>query len=235
MEPTDYGAHHRGMEETLARLKRLDACAVSDALDQLGLPASISGLQPLAARTRISGSVVTVKLVAGPPPTGAPARHLGTQAIQAAAPGQIVVVEQRTGLDAAGWGGILSTAAKARGVAGAIVEGPVRDIDEAEKLGFPVYARSATARTARGRIHETSTGTPIRVGEIGVATGDFVIADSSGIAFIPADRIEAVLAAAERIAAKEAVMTTAVMAGTAVTAVMGADYECLLQQYNEKS
>jgi regulator of RNase E activity RraA len=234
MEHAILGAHHRAMEETLARLGRLDVCAVSDALDQLGLPAAVSGLPPLAARNRISGSVVTVKLAPGPPPAGAPARHLGTQAIESATAGQIVVVEQRTGLDAAGWGGILSTAAKARGVAGVIVEGPVRDVDEAEKLGFTVYARGATARTARGRIHEASTGAPVRVGEISVATGDYAIADGSGVAFIPTDRIEAVLAAAERITAREAAMAAAVGAGQPVTAVMGADYEHLLQEYREK-
>jgi 4-hydroxy-4-methyl-2-oxoglutarate aldolase len=212
-----------------SRLARLDACAVSDALDQLGLPLSVTGLAPRAAKGRISGSIVTVKLAAGKPPVGTTPRHLCTRAIDMAAPGQVIVVEQLTGVECAGWGGILSNAARGRGVSGVIVEGLARDVDEAAEIGFPIYSRGSTARTARGRIYETSTGEPITVGDVAVATGDWVVADSSGAAFVPNDRIADVLAAAERIAAREAAMTKAVLAGHAVSNVMGGDYEHLLE------
>ena len=216
-------------DDFATRLKRLDACAISDALDQLGLPPSVTGLGPRAAKGRVSGSVITVKLAAGKPPEGTIPRHLCTTAIDMAAPGQVIVVEQRTGIECAGWGGILSNAARGRGVSGVIVEGLARDVDEAAEIGFPVYARGATARTARGRIYESATGEPIRVGEVTVATGDWVVADSSGAAFVPADRIEDVLAAAERIALREAGMTKVVLAGHPVSTVMGGDYEHLLE------
>lgn len=215
-------------DDVITRLSRLDACAISDALDQLGLPPSITGLGPQATR-RISGKVVTVKLAAGKPPEDAPARHLCTAAIDGAGAGDVIVVEQRTGIECAGWGGILSNAARIRGVDGVIVEGLARDVDEAAEIGFPVYARGSTARTARGRIHEASTGEPIEIGDVTVATGDYVVADGSGAAFITAPRIEDVLAAAERIAAKEAGMTKAVLAGHPVSAVMGSGYEHLLE------
>ena len=216
-------------DDYATRLARLDACAVSDALDQLGLPPSVTGLAPRAAKGRISGSIITVKLAAGKPPEGTTPRHLCTTAIDMATPGQVIVVEQRTGVECAGWGGILSNAARGRGVSGVIVEGLARDVDEAAEIGFPVYARGSTARTARGRIYETATGEPISVGDLTVATGDWVVADGSGAAFVPAERIEDVLAAAERIAAREAGMTKAVLAGHPVSTVMGGDYEHLLE------
>ena len=216
-------------DDFATRLARLDACAVSDALDQLGLPPSVTGLAPRAAKRRISGQVITVKLAAGKPPEGTTPRHLCTTAIDRAEPGQVIVVEQRTGIECAGWGGILSNAARGRGVSGVIVEGLARDVDEAAEIGFPVYARGSTARTARGRIYETSTGEPISVGELTVATGDWVVADGSGAAFVPAARIADVLAAAERIALREAGMTKAVLAGHPVSTVMGGDYEHLLE------
>lgn len=215
--------------EPFVRLARLDACAVSDALDQLGLPAAVTGLRALSVRRRISGRVTTVRLAAGPAPADAPARHLCTAAIDGADAGAVVVVEQRTGLECAGWGGILSNAARGRDLAGVIVEGLARDVDEAAEIGFPVYARGGTARTARGRIHEAETGGPVQVGDVRVEDGDYVVADSSGAAFVPAARIGAVLAAAERIARKEAGMTKAVMAGQPVSEVMGDAYEHLLQ------
>jgi regulator of RNase E activity RraA len=153
---------------------------------------------------------------------------LCTHAIEIAAAGDVIVVEQRTHIDAAGWGGILSNAARVKGISGAIVEGPARDIDEATDIGFPVYSRSATARTARGRVYEISTGEPIQVGDVGVATGDYVAADSSGFVVIRDADIDAVLAAAERIAGREAAMTKDVLSGAPVHEVMGASYEHML-------
>jgi len=213
-------------DTVLERLRALDVCAVSDALDRLKLPASVSGLAPRTLRARIAGQVATVKFAAGSR-TGA--RHACTQAVEAAEPGGIVVVEQRTGVDAAGWGGILSRASVARGLSGAIVDGPARDIDEALEVGFPVYARGCTARTARGRIYEADTQCPVVIGEVTVTPGDYALADSSGVAFIPAAEIERLLDAAEAIAAREAAMTRDVQAGEPVSQVMGASYEHMLK------
>jgi regulator of RNase E activity RraA len=218
------------VEDKYTRLARLDSCAVSDAVDQLGLTPSVTGLSALSAPKRIVGQTITVRLAIGRPPEGAPARHLCTNAIEAASSQSVIIVEQRTGIEAAGWGGILSTASVAKGVAGVIVEGLARDIDEAEQLGFTVFARGATARTARGRIHETSTGETIRVGDVDVAQGDWVIADRSGVVFIPAAHIDDVLNAAERIVAKESAMAKAALSGLPATEVMGANYEHLLEQ-----
>jgi 4-hydroxy-4-methyl-2-oxoglutarate aldolase len=213
----------------IGRLKHLDACAISDALDQLGLPLSVIGLHPLSRRGRIAGKVITVKLAAGKQTPAAEIRHLGTTAISRAEPGDVIVIEQRTGIECAGWGGILSNAAKLKGVAGVIVDGMARDIDEAADIGFSIYARGGTARTARGRVHEASTGETIMVGETSVASGDYVVADSSGVAFIPADRLNDVLDAAEIITRKEAAMTKSVLSGRPVIAVMDGDYEHLLE------
>ncbi|MBA15660.1 MAG: dimethylmenaquinone methyltransferase [Sphingomonas sp.] len=211
------------------RLGRLDACCISDAGDRIGLKPAVTGIASQSARRRIAGRVATVTLAAGNAPSGSQ-RHLCTAAIERAEAGDIIVVEQRTGIDAAGWGGILSTAAQIRGLAGVIVEGPARDIDEAADLGFPVYSRSATCRTARGRIHEAASGDPVTIGETTVHEGDYAVADSSGIMFIPAARVEELLATAEAIAAREAAMTTAVRAGDPVSQVMGARYEQMLDK-----
>jgi 4-hydroxy-4-methyl-2-oxoglutarate aldolase len=215
-------------DDILTRLARLDACAISDALDQHRLPPSIIGLLPRAAPRRVFGQVITVKLAAGPAPAGAPLAHLCTSAIESSGPSNVIVVEQLTGIECACWGGILSNAARVRGVAGVILEGLARDVDEALQIDFPIYARGCTARTARGRVHELSTGTPVQVGGVEVRTGDYVVADGSGVAFIPGGEISAVLETAEQISRKEAGMTKAVMSGHPAAKVMGADYELLL-------
>jgi 4-hydroxy-4-methyl-2-oxoglutarate aldolase len=216
-------------DPNVARLAKLDSCAVSDALDKLGLGGAVTGLLQLSAARRIAGRVVTVKLGVGSPAAG-PVRHLGTTAVEAAGPGNVIVVEQRSGVDAGSWGGILTLGAKLRGVAGVIADGPVRDIDEAKAYDFPVYARSCTSRTARGRIVELGTNVPVRIGDVEVRAGDYVVADASAAVFIRSGDITAVLDAAEYIAGREAAMAAALQAGSPITEVMGANYEHLLKK-----
>jgi 4-hydroxy-4-methyl-2-oxoglutarate aldolase len=215
--------------DVVPRLMRLDSCAVSDALDKLGLKGAVTGLLPLTSTRRIAGKILTIKLGVGEPPAGVP-RHIGTTAIEAAQPGDIIVVEQRSGLNAAAWGGILSRGATLRGIAGTIAEGPVRDVDEAREVDYPVFGRGATTVTARGRIVELANNQPIIVGDVPVNAGDYAIADASGVVFIAAAEAARVVAAAEDIAAREAAMAKALLAGEPITKVMGANYENMLRR-----
>jgi len=212
----------------LERLEALDVCALSDAKDSLGLPAAISGLGRQSGSGLLVGQVKTVELVEGVPPADMPKVHLGARAIVASTP-QTVIVIAHPGIDAGGWGGVLATGAQVAGVRGVVLDGPTRDRDEAAGLGFPIFARGTTARTARGRVYERSTGETVRIADQSVSDGDYVVADGSGVVFIAANDIERVLAAAERIADKEAAMVAALRAGNAITGVMGADYETMLE------
>ncbi len=214
-------------KELVERLAALDTCAVSDALDSLGVNGSVTGLVRRSTDSTIAGRVQTVKLSAGKPPEGSTS-HLGTRATASAEDIDVIVVEQRSGIDAAGWGGVLATAAKAKGIRGVIIEGPVRDIDECAKIGLPVFSRSTTPKTARGRIHESAFNVDIQVGDVNVGAGDLIIADGTGVVFVPAAIATEVLDIAEQIAAKERLMAEDITAGRPVTDVMDKDYETLL-------
>jgi 4-hydroxy-4-methyl-2-oxoglutarate aldolase len=216
------------MDESTERLRRMDSCAVSDALDKLGLKGTVTGIHRFSTERRIVGRVLTVKLDRAEGRTNT--RHLCTAAIEAATPGDIIVVEQRTGLDAASWGGNLSIGAQVRGVAGVIVDGPVRDVDDSRKLEFPVFARDHTARTARGRIVEVATGEPILVGDVTVTPGDYAIADASGVVFVAQGEIGRVLDTAEAIVQREEAMAQALREGKPISQVMGANYEHMLKK-----
>jgi len=215
-------------EQRVSRLRRLDTCAISDALDQLGLGSVVAGVPYRCGAARIAGRVLTVRLGTGDPPPGTP-RHLGTTAVEAGGPLDVIVIEQRTGIDAGCWGGLLSLGAKLRGIAGVIADGPVRDIDEAARYGFPIFSSATTARTARGRIVEKGTNVPVRVWNVEVHPGDFVIADASAVIFIAAADIDRVLEKAESIAAREAEMAKALFAGVPISLVMGGNYEFMLK------
>jgi len=212
----------------VSRLNRLDACAVSDALDKLGLSGVVTGIHRLSTDRKIAGRVLTVKLGLIQGPINA-TRHLSTAAIEAAEPGDVIVVEQRTGVDAAAWGGVLSRGAQLRGISGVICEGPARDVDESRQLDFPVFARDHTSRTARGRIVEVGTNVPILVGHVPVTPGDYVMADASAVVFVTQAEIARVLEAAEAIAHREAAMVQALAEGKRISEVMGASYEKMLE------
>src|SRR5499427_3130655 len=211
------------MNDFTTRLIQLDSCAVSDAMDKLGLRGVVTGIHQYSTQRRIAGRVLTVKLgIDDGRPTAH--KHLSTTAIEIANPGDVIVVEQRTGVDAAAWGGNLSLGAKVRGVAGVICEGPARDIDESRQHDFPVYARDHTCTTARGRVIEIATNEPITIGTIVVSPGDYAIADASAVVFIRETDLERVLETAEKIVEKERLMAEAIRAGKPISTVMGTDY-----------
>ncbi len=225
-------------DPNLQRLRRLDVCAVSDALDKLQLKGVVTGL-PLRSSapggvSRIVGKAVTMKVGPGSSPPG-PTKHLGCSAIEQSDSDNIIVVEQRSGVEAGCWGGLLTLGAKVRGVAGVIADGPLRDIDEAIAYEFPIYSRSLTSRTARTRVVELGTQVPVTIGalqggEVLVTPGDYVLADRSAVIFIAPKHIEKVLEAAEMIVAKEASMAKAILAGTPIGQVMGGNYEQMLER-----
>jgi regulator of RNase E activity RraA len=93
-----------------------------------------------------------------------------------------------------------------------------------------LFGRTAVPLTARGRIVEHSFNERVNICGIPVAPRDLVIADGSGVVFIPAHRAGEVIAAAESIAALEAEMRDAVLAGRSVVEVMGANYESMLRR-----
>jgi 4-hydroxy-4-methyl-2-oxoglutarate aldolase len=211
----------------VGRLRSLDTCAVSDALDRLGIADRVvTGLTGFGYRGRSAGRAVTVEL--GPVRPEPSHRHLCAAAVDDSGPEDVIVVAHQARTDCAGWGGNLSRAALARQVVATLVDGAVRDVDEALDIGYPVLGRTATPRTARGRTEEHAWGTPISFGGVDVAPGDYVLADSTGIVFLPAAIAAEVIEAAEQIAAKEAAMAADIDAGRPISEVMGASYEQML-------
>lgn len=219
----------------LDRLAALDSCVVSDALDRLGVRGTVHGIGRLWPCRRVVGRVVTVQLgsIDSSPPTpattGPSAPHLGARAIEAAAGEHVIVVANDGRVEMAGWGGLLSRAARARGVRGVIVDGACRDIDEAEALGFPMFARAAVPTTARGRVRELATDVVIEVGGVAVTPDDLVIADGSGVVFVPLASVEDAIAMAEGLAAREAKLAEQIDRGRPPTEVLGGGYERMLQ------
>jgi 4-hydroxy-4-methyl-2-oxoglutarate aldolase len=215
-------------DKLVKRLSDLDSCAISDALDVLNINGVAIGLRQITVQKKIVGRVVTVKLV---PKTQEQTsnRHLGTAAIEAASNGDVIVVEHFSD-KVAGWGGNLAIAASLKGISGVIIDGACRDVDEMKLIDFPVYARSSVPTTARGRLIEQSFNEKINIEGIDVFPNDLVLADASGIVFLPCSKAEMIIEEAKKIMEKEERMATAIRSGLPVSSVMGQNYETMLQK-----
>ena len=118
------------------------------------------------------------------------------------------------------WGDILANAAKMKGIRGSVIDGMSRDIEGSEAIDYPVYGRGLTMISARNRLVQIASGTPIVVAGVTVYEDDYVIADRCGTVFVPAAKIDEVLALAQRIASRQDGMVQAVRAGQSVEDVM---------------
>ena len=217
------------LSDLVSRLRTFDTGLISDACERSGHHCQVvTGIAPLTTATAIAGAAITVRLGPAGEESAQSTRHLGTTAVESATDAHVIVIDHQGREDCAGWGGNLSRGAGQRGCAGTIVDGAVRDIDEATELGYPIYARSTTPRTARGRAVEVDGQVPIRLAGARVNPGDYVIADTTGIVIIPHDSITDVLQAAAEIATEEERIAHRIAKGTPITEVMGHDYEQLL-------
>lgn len=205
-------------EPVLDRLGALDSNTVSDALDFLGLPGATFGLRPLWDCPALVGRASTIQL--GPKQGSAPTVHLISPVIDAIASDDRVLVIAGGIEGISCWGDILANAAVARRVRGSVIDGCSRDIEGSEAVAYPVYGRGVTMISARNRLVQVASGTPVVMAGVTVHEDDYVIADRCGAVFVRQDRIGEVLDLGERIARRQQQMVAAVRAGRSVADVM---------------
>lgn len=195
-----------------ALLADLSTTNLSDALDAFNLKGATYGINGVwDGCKKIYGEAVTVRLI--PASTEKPKVHLGIQAITVAKPGEVIVVDNAGRLDISCWGGVLATGASLKGIAGVVIDGACRDVDEYVSLDFPVYARGRVVATARGRAVEEATNIPIQFGGVRVCPGDLIMADRSGVVIVPKDHIGPVIEKAYSLYQKEESMCSDLRSG----------------------
>jgi 4-hydroxy-4-methyl-2-oxoglutarate aldolase len=127
-------------------------------------------------------------------------------------PGDVLVVATGGYTGAAVTGDLLMYVARNRGVAGFVTDGLVRDLDDLEAIGLPVFAMGVTPNSPQKR-GPGSVGLPIVCGGVTVASGDVVVGDRDGVAVVPRTRIDETLKNLERVKAAEAATLERVRAG----------------------
>lgn len=194
--------------------------SLSDALDRLGIKGFMSHeIKPLGRYTRIAGPAVTIK---DTPTSEKMVPLLAMEAIDLAPKGSVIVrsVEGTDARDCGLWGGLMSQAAKVKGIQAAVLDGGVRDLVEIEQMRFRVYARSLVPSSSVGRTRVSAINVPIECGGVAVAPGDVIAADTDGVVVIPKQRLSEVLKIAREIDDVEKVELLELRKGKAITEVV---------------
>lgn len=155
--------------------------------------------------SRVAGPARTVRCGQGD--------NLMAHAVMASVePGEVVVLAMPTPAPVALVGDLLATQAAVRGAAALLVDAAVRDVEELERMGLPIWARWVRIRGAT-KLEPGTIGDPVEVGGCTIHLGDAVVLDADGVAVVPAGRVEAVLEASRRRAEGEREKRAALEAG----------------------
>ena len=189
--------------------RKTTVASVSDAVDQV---VGVRGYLSHDVRPFVTGRVVgrartsLVRSATKEQASPTLAVKHSVEMIDSAQPGEVGVIVMEGTLDVAAIGGLMGTAAKARGMAGMVLDGAVRDIAELRTLGLPIYARSASPATAVSRYASVAKDIEVDCAGVKVKPGDIVVADEDGVVIVPSAKAEAVLKAAQDIDKRESAM-----------------------------
>jgi 4-hydroxy-4-methyl-2-oxoglutarate aldolase len=167
---------------------------VADAVDEAtGLRGFMARDMKPVFKAKVIGPAVTVLLRKALRNDKRDWPNLQIQTLDEAPPGSVMVEVLEDGLDIAGVGNLMATTAKVRGLAGMVIDGGARDIEELEEIGFPVWSRSQTPATSVGRYIPVARNVPVTCGGVVVRTGDWIVADKTGVVVVPVEFLPQVL------------------------------------------
>ena len=167
---------------------------VADAVDEAtGVRGFMSRDMKPVFKAKVIGPAVTVQLRRALRNDKRDWPNLQIQTLDDAPPGSVMVEVLEDGLDTAGVGNLMATTAKVRGLAGMVIDGGARDVEELEEIGFPVWSRSQTPATSVGRYVPVARNVPVTCGGVTVRPGDWIVADRTGVVVVPAESLALVL------------------------------------------
>jgi len=189
-----------GGDPLVEGFRSVEVASVSDAMEQLyGQRNYMSHQMRPLSKTKFAGPAVTVLLKKEEHKEGAAASQGMLDAIDSAPAGSVYVMVLEDGADFAGIGGLMATAMKYRGLAGAVVDGSVRDTPQISKLQFPVFSLGVAPSTTINHYRFAGMNIPVTCAGARVNPGDFITADEDGIAVVPKARAAEVLKKAQEL------------------------------------
>jgi regulator of RNase E activity RraA len=189
-------------DKILERLKKLATPTLANALDDIGFNGVMNNLFPADPGMTLVGRAVTVQEITGPFGSFSSDDFKVGHMIDAANPGDIIVVANE-GAQISTWGGMASYSAKLKGIGGLVVDGGIRDREEIVEFSFPAFSRHMVPTPGKTRIKVLSINDPVICADVRVRKGDVIVADGTGVLCIPGEHAEAITYAAEKFSADD--------------------------------
>ena len=193
-----YGQHSG--DPLIEGFRLVEAASVADAMEQLyGQRAHMSHEMRPLFMTKFAGPAVTVLMKQEEHKDGAPASQGMLDAIDAAPAGSVYVMVLPDGVDFAGIGGLMATAMKFRGLAGAVVDASIRDTPQIKRLQFPVFSRGIAPSTTINHYRFAGANVPVLCAGVRVNPNDIIVADEDGVVVVPRAQAAEVLKKAQQL------------------------------------
>jgi regulator of RNase E activity RraA len=189
-------------DDLVEGFKHVALASVSDAVDQICGQRGFMNydMRPLVGEGFVGRARTALFRPADKLPAGTALNlNNGTQMIDSAKDGEVGIIVVEDSLNIAGIGGLMATAAKSRNLAGMVIDGGVRDIEEIRKIGLNVYGRGITPATAANRYLAVSKDTPVQCAGVTVNPGDIIVAGTDGVICVPKEKAAEVLKKAQNI------------------------------------
>jgi regulator of RNase E activity RraA len=185
--------------ELISGFRHVEVASVSDALEQItGKKMYMSHRMQPVFTAKFAGFARTVLLKKDEGNKDPEALTGMLEAIDQGSTDSVYVMVVEDGDDIAGMGGLMGTAMSARGYAGAVIDGGVRDVAYLRKIGFPVFATGIVPSTSVHHYRFGGAQIPLTCNGVPVTPGDIVVADSDGVAVVPKAQAQGVLTLAQQ-------------------------------------
>ncbi len=206
MEVKDFA---RPSREMIEEFKKYSTPNISDALDRFGIKGGCEGIKPVVMGAKLVGPALTVYHLPVDPVN--PAK--GGDYMAYAKPGDVIVIDNGGRTYCTVWGDVLTRVAMGNNLAGTVIDGCCRDVDDIRALNYPLFSRDIFMMTRKERTQIEAVNVPIAVRNVRVNPGDIVVGDGSGVVIVPIAKAHEVLKATREICEKEDLLIGAMERG----------------------
>ncbi|MCD6047101.1 MAG: proA [Gammaproteobacteria bacterium] len=199
------------MKNWREKLQNLDTAEISDALDACGIEGALLKIKPAASSVKLVGEAFTVQYA---PYEAQPTEYKNAgDYIDEVPAGAVVVLDNQGREDCTTWGDILTQVSLAKGIAGTVIYGAIRDVALIRELRYPVFSKNIYMRSGKNRVHKIAQQCPLNIEGIVINPGDIIVGDDNGVLVIPRAHLDEVIQKAENIKRTEQAIINSVKNG----------------------
>jgi regulator of RNase E activity RraA len=192
------------MDKKIGYLKSIDTGVISDAMTLLGIDGWTNNIFPSSKDFKIAGKAFTILFV--PTVNGAEKTIASYETIDTCQPGDVLVIAGAP--DGRIFGGNLAYLCMNKGVAGVVLDGKTRDVNEIEER-VPLFCRGCINRPTDAQYKMVKAQVSVNCDGVAVSPGDIIVGDRDGVIVVPAARVDDVIYQCEMIVEVEAEMAAA--------------------------